>query len=95
MELFSTPVSWIYKAIDTCSMAAIIGGVLLLIGARFSWEREPSAADVRQAAERYRRYYGDQALAVIGDHMLAASFTPDGRHRRFLIRVIAALQIEC
>jgi len=28
---------------------------------------------------------------VIGDHMLAAGFAPDGRHRRFLKRVSAEL----
>ncbi|HXT06096.1 MAG TPA: hypothetical protein VN715_04060 [Roseiarcus sp.] len=31
------------------------------------------------------------AFVIIGDHMLAASFAPDGRHRRFLKRISAEL----
>ena len=73
-------------------VAAIIGGVLILAFERWDRKREPSEADVRQAAERYRQWYGNEAMAKIGDHTLAASFAPDGRHKRFLKRVSAVLQ---
>lgn len=71
--------------------AAIVGGVLILIAERFDRRREPSDADVRRTASRYRQHYGADAFPVVGDHMLAASFVPDGRHRRFLKRVSAEL----
>jgi hypothetical protein len=58
---------------------------------RFSQNSEPSDADVKRAAICYRQYYGEHAFIVIGDHLLAASFAPDGRHRRFLKRVSAEL----
>jgi len=80
-----------YKAIATWYGAAIVGGVLILIAERFDRRREPSDSDVRQAASRYREHYGEAAIHAIGDHMLAASFSPDGRHRRFLRRVSAEL----
>jgi hypothetical protein len=91
MDLISTIVIWIYKLIATWYVAAIIGGVLILLVQRFSRVSEPSEADVHLAAERYREWYGDEAMAKIGDHMLAASFAPDGQHRRFLKRVQAKL----
>jgi hypothetical protein len=87
MDLISTIVMWTYKLIAIWYVVAIIGGVLILIVQRFSRSSEPSEADVQQAAERYRDWYGDEAMAKIGDHILAASFAPDGRHRRFLKRV--------
>ncbi len=71
--------------------AAILGGVLILLFERLDRRREPSDADVRRAAARYREWYGEDAFQVIGDHMLAASFAPDGRHKRFLKRVSAEL----
>jgi hypothetical protein len=92
MDLISTVVMWTYKLIATWYVVAIIGGALMLIAQRFSRVSEPSETDVHQAAERYREWYGDEAMAKIGDHMLAASFAPDGRHRRFLKRVITELQ---
>lgn len=91
MDLISTLMNWIYQLIAIWYVVAIIGGVLILIVQRFSRSSEPSEADVQQAAERYREWYGDQATAKIGDHMLAASFAPDGRHRRFLKRVSSGL----
>jgi hypothetical protein len=87
MDLISTIVMWTYKLIATWYAVAIIGGALMLIVQRFSRSSEPSEADVQQAVERYREWYGDEAVTKIGDHMLAASFAPDGRHRRFLKRV--------
>lgn len=69
----------------------MVGGVLILVAERLDRRREPSDSDVRQAASRYRQHYGEHAFHVIGDHMLAASFSPDGRHRRFLKRVSAEL----
>jgi uncharacterized membrane protein YedE/YeeE len=87
MDLISMIVTWTYKLIAIWYVVAIIGGVLILIVQRFSRSSEPSEVDVHQAAERYREWYGDETMAKIGDHMLAASFAPDGRHRRFLKRV--------
>jgi hypothetical protein len=91
MDLISMIVTWTYKLIAIWYVVAIIGGVLILIVQRFSRVSEPSETDVRQAAERYREWYGDEAMAKIGDHMLAASFAPDGRHRQFLKRVANVL----
>lgn len=83
--------TWIYAGIATWYGAAVVGGVLILVAERFDRRREPSDADVRHAASRYRQYYGEAAFHIVGDHMLAASFAPDGRHRRFLKRVSAEL----
>lgn len=91
VELLSTVTTWIYAGIATWYAAAVIGGVLILLFERLGRRREPSDADVQQAADRYRQWYGEQAFTVIGDHMLAAGFAPDGRHRRFLKRVSAEL----
>jgi hypothetical protein len=91
LDLITTAMTWIYAGIATWYGAAMVGGVLILIAERFDRRREPSDADVRQAAARYRQNYGEHAFCVIGDHMLAASFAPDGRHRRFLNRVSAEL----
>lgn len=87
MEPISIALSWTYKLIATWYGAAIIGGVMILAFERRDRRREPTDADVQQAAVRYQQWYGNEALAKIGDHMLAASFAPDGRHRRFLKRV--------
>lgn len=86
MGTLSTIMHWVYQALATWYAAAIVGGVLIFVAERLS-RREPSDADVRRAAERYRQHYGERALDAIGDHLLAASFAPDGRHRRFLKRV--------
>lgn len=91
MDLISTITFWTYKLIATWYGAAIIGGALILIAERRGRQRERSDAAVRQTAERYRQWYGDEAMAKIGDHMLAASFAPDGRHRQFLKRVSSEL----
>lgn len=80
-----------YRAMATWYIAAIVGGVLILLAERLDRRREPSDAEVRHAAERYHQHYGDDALRAIGDHMLAASFAPDTRHKRFLKRVSAEL----
>lgn len=91
MDLISTAMTLIYTGIATWYGAAMVGGVLILIAEQFDRRREPSEADVRRAASRYRQHYGEQAFHVIGDHMLAAFFVPDGRHRQFLKRVSAEL----
>lgn len=91
MDLISTVTVWTYNLIATWYGAAIIGGLLILFLERLDRRREPSEADVRDAAERYRQWYGDETMARIGDHMLAASFALDGRHRQFLKRVSEAL----
>lgn len=91
MELISTIANWIYAGIAPWYGAAIVGGRLILVAERFDRRGEPSDADARPAAARYRQYYGDDAFHRIGDRMLAASFAPDGRHGRFLKRVSAEL----
>jgi len=87
MDTLSAVMSWTYQAVATWYVAGIVGGVLILVAERMARRREPSDADVKRAAERYRQWYGDDVLSVIGDHILAASFVPDGRHKRFLRRV--------
>ncbi|WP_258045426.1 hypothetical protein [Mesorhizobium sp. NBSH29] len=72
-------------------MAAIVGGLLMYAAERRDRRREPTDDDVLHAAALYREYYGAEAHRVIGDHMLAASFAPDGRHKRFLKRVSTEL----
>lgn len=91
LDAISTVANWIYAGIATWYGAAIVGGVLILLVERLDRRREPSDADVRRAAARYLEWYGEDAFQAIGDHMLAASFGPDGRHRRFLKRVSAEL----
>ncbi len=94
MDSFGTIVTWVYKALATWYVAAIVGGVLILAAERRDRRREPTDDDVRHAAALYREYYGAEAHRIIGDHMLAASFAPDSRHRAFLKRVSAELQTK-
>lgn len=68
-----------------------IGGVVIVIDA-LRRPKEPSDPDVQRAADRYREFYKDCALDVIGDHMLAATFAPTHQHHRFLKRVCEELQ---
>ena len=91
LDLIATATAWIYAGVATWYGAAMVGGVLILIAERFDRRREPSDADVRHAASRYRQHYGETAFHVIGDHVLAAGFAPDGKHRRFLKRVSCEL----
>jgi hypothetical protein len=91
MDMITTAMNWTYKLIATWYVAAIIGGLLIIAFERWDRRREPSEADVQQAAARYRQWYGKEAMTKIGDHMLAASFGPDGRHKRFLRRVASEL----
>lgn len=91
MDYLNAVATWTYEAIATWYGAAIVGGALILVAERLDRRREPSDAEVRRAASRYRQHYGADALHVIGDHILAVSFAPDGRHRRFLKRVSAEL----
>jgi hypothetical protein len=92
MDAFSAIMNWTYQAVATWYVAGIVGGILILVAERLSRRREPSDADVRRAAERYRQWYGNDAPMVIGDHILAASSAPDTRHKRFLKRVADELQ---
>ncbi len=94
MDLISDAIDWTYKLTASWYGAAMIGGLLILTFEQWDRRREPSEADVRQCAERYRNWYGDEAMVKIGDHIFAASFAPDGRHRRFLKRVCSALQLS-
>ncbi len=93
METLSAVIEWAYRAVATWYVAAIVGGVLIFGAERLSRCREPSDDDVRRAAEHYRLHYGETAIHVIGEHILAASFAPDGRHRQFLKRVSAELLV--
>ena len=92
MQTLSAMMEWSYRAVAAWYVAAIVGGLLIFAAERLSNRREPSDADVRRAAERYRQWYGNDALAVIGDHLLGASFAPDNRYKRFLKRVVHELQ---
>lgn len=85
-------IDWTMQAVAIFYGAAIVGGILILLAERLSHRSEPSDADVKRAAERYRQWYGDRALTVIGDHMLGARFAPDSRHTHFLQRVVSELQ---
>lgn len=88
MDLISTALTWSNKLVATWYGAAIIGGLLILVGERFDSLREPSKAQVQRTAELYFQQYGDKAMAKIGEHMLAANFAQDGRHKKFL-RLVA------
>jgi hypothetical protein len=63
-------------------VAAVVGGLMIFAAERLS-RREPSESDVKRAADRYPQSYGETARAVISDHMVAASFAPDTRYRKF------------
>lgn len=91
MEMLNAVFGWLYQALSTWYVAAILGVGLILFMERRDRRREPTDADVNRAAQRYLEFYGTEAFSVIGDHMLAATFAPDGRHRAFLKRVSAAL----
>lgn len=91
MDLLHAAMRWTYEVAATWYAAAIIGGVLILVVERCASRTEPSDGDVKRAAAWYHRHYGDRALTVIGDHILAAGFAPDARYRRFLRRVAAQL----
>ncbi len=94
MELVLSAAWWI--AIGTIGLVAfgIVGGISAACLDLLRRSPEPTEHDVQHAAEQYRTYYGSDALSVIGDHMLAATFAPDGRHKRFLKRVTAELMRE-
>ena len=94
MHVFDTIIEWSYRALATWYGAAIVGGLLILLAERRDRKREPTDSEVRRAAELYRQYYGAEAFRIIGDHMLAASFSPDGRHRLFLKRVSTELVVD-
>lgn len=85
-------------SLQTILLTLVIGpfvlGAIAMASDALKPNTEPSDADVQAAAERYRESYGQEAAQVIGDHMMAATFEPTGRHRRFLKRVSAELQRE-
>jgi len=87
LDYLSNFAIWIQKGIATFYGASILGGLLIFVAEWLTRRKEPSDADVKSAALRYRQHYGGWALDVIGDHILAASFAPDRRHKRFLLRV--------
>ncbi len=91
METFRLILDCAYKFMATWYIAGILGGVLILIAERFERRKDPTDEVVRSVAELYRQYYGAYASQVVGDHMLGASFGPDGRHHAFLKRVSAEL----
>lgn len=67
------------------------GYVLILITERFDRRKEPTDKGVRRAEDLHRQYYGKEAFRVIDNRMLAASFSPDKRHRVLLKQVSAEL----
>lgn len=91
MDVLNAIIIWAYKVIATWYAAAIFGGILIFVSEWRDKRRDPNEDDVRHAAAMYREFYGAEAYRIIGDHMLAASFAPDGRHKRFLKRVSAML----
>jgi hypothetical protein len=68
-----------------------VGGVVNIIEA-LRRPKEPTENDVQRTADRYREFYRDRALVVIGDHMLAATFSPCQQHHAFLKRVCEELR---
>ena len=91
VDYLATALNWMNAGLLAWLGVSVVGGLLVLAAERRDRRREPSIADVRHAAAQYRQHYGAEAFIVIGDHMLAASFAPDGRHRQFLKRVSAEL----
>lgn len=75
--------------LDRCGLigAAALVIAVILWALRPPRPKPPSQDDVRRVADLYRLYYGDRAASVLGDHMLGASFAPDGEHHAFLRRV--------
>ncbi|MEM7213992.1 MAG: hypothetical protein AAF423_00510 [Pseudomonadota bacterium] len=92
--MFSEILRWVYIITVGFYLFGILAGLFCIF---LDWLRkvpEPTEGDVKWAAERYREHFGSEALSVIGEHTLAASFAPDGRHRRFLKRVTTELMRE-
>lgn len=94
MDLFDVVMGWAYFAVGIWCVAAVIGGLLIMLMDRLGSRAEPSEEDVKHTAALYSRHYGERASAVIADHIRAASFAPDGRYRRFLRRVSAELRAD-
>jgi hypothetical protein len=74
---------------DPCGLisAAALVIAIILWALRPPRPQPPSQDDVRRVADLYRLYNGARAAWVLGDHMLGASFAPDGEHHAFLRRV--------
>ena len=75
----------------------VVAGLAVVWIHFLEWMRkhpEPTARDVRHAAEQYRLYFGDEALTVIGEHTMAATFAPYSFHKKFLVRVTKELMVE-
>jgi len=81
----------IWLAIFGAGTGGLVSG--FLIGSAMARPREPSDADVAHTAKCYREWYGDEALVKLGEHMLAATFVRDGRHRAFLKRVASSSNV--
>lgn len=94
MELVADMARWLALGVVGLMIFGVVAGAC---AAFLDWLRrppEPTDHDVRHAAELYRTYFGADALSVIGEHALAATFAPDGRHKRFLRRVTEELMRE-
>lgn len=94
MDLLDAAMRWAHEIIATWYGAAIVGGLLVVLAERRAARSGSSAGDIARAAAWYRQHYGERALAVIGDHILAAGSAPDGRYRRFLRSVAAELMAD-
>jgi hypothetical protein len=91
LRLISTVIGWTNLGFAVWFGAAVIGGVLIAIANCFDRWRDPPESEVRRVVARYRVRYGEQTLLAIGDHAVAASFSPDARYKRFLKRVCGEL----
>jgi hypothetical protein len=87
MDELAAIFAWSARATATWYAAEIIGGVLILLADLTRRQEEPTDGHVRRTAQWYRRMYGANALMVLGDHILGASFAPDRRHVAFLRRM--------
>jgi hypothetical protein len=85
-------VAWSSEFIAASYGAVMLCGMLICASERRAGRRDPSDDDVAHAANCYRLWFGDEASQVIGEHMFAATFSRDGRHRRFLKEVASRLE---
>ena len=94
MEVLSEIGRWIVIGTAGLYLFSLVTGAFAIFLDWLRREPEPHEESVRFAAEQYRIYYGADALSIIGEHTMAASFAPDGRHKRFLRRVTTELMRE-
>ncbi|MEM1040586.1 MAG: hypothetical protein AAGI12_14075 [Pseudomonadota bacterium] len=94
MEVLSEIGRWFVIGTAGLYLFSLVAGAFAIFVDWLRREPEPHDDSIRFAAEQYRIYHGADALSVIGEHTMAASFAPDGRHKRFLRRVTTELMRE-